>query len=207
MRCDDVRVALSARLDDEDDVGTEADVDAHLTSCVACQSWYEGAVAATRRVRLGLAPAVPDLTAGVVEAVRRPGALDRPARPVVRLALGAVAAIQILTALPGLLFGDPFAGHVHVGRELGAVEVALAIGVLAAAWRPWRAAGMLPVVVAVAIGLAATTLIDIVAGNASVLRELPHLLALVEASLLWRLRQLPLSTTPTRPRRALRRVA
>jgi predicted anti-sigma-YlaC factor YlaD len=201
-------VALSARLDDEDDVGTGADADAHLGDCVVCQSWYEGAVAATRRVRLGLAPAVPDLTARVVEAVRRPGVLDRPPRPVVRLALAGVAAVQIIAALPALLPGEPVAGHVHVGRELGAIEVALAIGVLAAAWRPWRVAGMLPVIVAVAVGLAATTLIDVVAGEASVLRELPHLLALAEAFLLWRLRpQAPTSTTPSGRQWALRRVA
>lgn len=122
--------------------------------------------------------------------------------------LAMTALLQLALSLPALLLGEQDAAGLHVAREIGATEVALAVGVLAAAWRPWRAAGMLPVVAALAVGLASTTVIDVVGGEVPALHEVPHLLALVEAALLWRLRHAAIAKpTGSSPATQLRRVA
>ena len=59
-----------------------------------------------------------------------------------------VGATMLLAALPSV------AGrrHGHLLRDAGITDVALAVGVLSAAWQPWRAAGVLPVVLVLAAG-------------------------------------------------------
>lgn len=184
-------------------------LDGHLESCPACRAWLDGAAAASRRLRVRAAEPQHDLVPAVLARLSDPAVHGRPSRPLARLALVATALLQLVLSLPALLYGqEPHAG-LHVAREVGATDVALAIGVLAAAWRPWRAAGMLPVVAALAVGLSATTVIDVLGGQVPAAAEVPHLLALVEAALLWRLRRSPVpaphTTAPQRQR--LRRVA
>lgn len=209
MRCEDVRTGLSARLDGEDAGVPDQLLDRHLESCSACRAWLDGAAAASRRLRVRAAEPQHDLVPAVLARLSDPAVHGRPSRPLARLALVATAVLQLVLSLPALLYGqEPHAG-LHVAREVGATDVALAVGVLAAAWRPWRAAGMLPVVAALAVGLSATTVIDVLGGKVPAAAEVPHLLALVEAALLWRLRRSPVpapqATTPQRQR--LRRIA
>ncbi len=208
MRCDHVRLGLSARLDGEDAGVPDAVLDAHVETCLGCRAWLDGAAAVSRRLRLRVTEPPPDLAPAVVERVGDPAVVSRPSRPLARVALGLTALLQLALSVPTLLTGQEDAG-VHVARELGVMDIALAIGVLAAAWRPWRAAGMLPVVAALAVGLSATTIIDVLGGQVPALAEVPHLLALVEAALLWRLRVggVPPRTFRTPERRGLRRVA
>lgn len=153
-------------------------------------------------------PPVQDAVPWLVAALRNPRALPRSRRGSARLLLAVTALVQLALSLPALVLGEQASAGLHVAREIGATEVALAVGVLAAAWRPWRAAGMLPVVAALAVGLAGTTLIDVAGGEAFALHEVPHLLALVEAGLLWHLRHadIPLPDG-TSSGRSLRRVA
>lgn len=70
LRCEDVRVELSARLDGEVDAGTAARVDEHLRSCAACRA-HETALQAVRRsIRLhAFEEEVPDLTAAVMRRI------------------------------------------------------------------------------------------------------------------------------------------
>lgn len=201
-------MGLSARLDGEDPGLPAEELDRHLTGCVACSAWQAGAADVSRRLRLRLAEPGTDLTATVVEGLRDPQVLHRPRRRAARALLALTALLQLALSLPALVLGAEASAGLHVAREIGATEVALAVGVLAAAWRPWRAAGMLPVVAALAVGLATTTLIDVVGGEVPALHEVPHLLALVEAALLWRMRHAAI-TSPPRPSPVthLRRVA
>jgi predicted anti-sigma-YlaC factor YlaD len=74
---------------------------------------------------------------------------------------------------------------VHIAREIGSFDVALAVGLLVAAWQPARAWGLLPVVGALAVVLGITALLDIVQGTASSFGEVHHLLALAGVTLLW----------------------
>jgi predicted anti-sigma-YlaC factor YlaD len=209
VRCDDARLGLSARLDGEDPGVPDAVLDAHVEICSACEAWLDRAAAVSRRLRLKVSEPTTDLAPAVVERVGDPAVMSRPSRPLARVGLGLTALLQLALSLPALLMGQEDAG-VHVARELGVMDVALAIGVLAAAWRPWRAAGMLPVVAALAVGLSATTVVDIVGGEIPAVAEIPHLLALVEVALLWRLRVAGVPPRRSRPPEQggrLRRVA
>lgn len=206
MRCEQAREGLSARLDGEAPGVPTAALEAHVASCAACRAWPELVADAARPLRVQ--PALPgrDLVEAVQSALKDTAAA-LPARRWARVALVAVAVAHLLLSLPALIAGDGH-GAVHVARELGATDVALAVGVLAAAWRPWRAAGMLPVVAALALGLGATSVLDLLAGETTALAELPHLLAVIEAALLFRLRRAALTSPPAAPRGVtLRRVA
>ncbi|MEV1331096.1 zf-HC2 domain-containing protein [Micromonospora costi] len=48
MTCDDVRAALSARLDGEDPQAAPAELDAHLGGCSGCRAWLARAEEVTR---------------------------------------------------------------------------------------------------------------------------------------------------------------
>ncbi|HLL65257.1 MAG TPA: zf-HC2 domain-containing protein [Micromonosporaceae bacterium] len=211
MQCDDVREALSARIDGEP-AGVPPDrLDAHLAGCGGCRSWLVGAEQVTRLSRLRSLQ-VPDLTAGIVAAVtadadarraaegpaRRPGEhevvprTDRPAsaardgrRQVLRLAVAAVAVAQLLLVVPTLLSSLGLALPAHTRHELAIFDTALAAGLLLAAWRPALARAYLPIVWIVAGGLATTALVDMVHGTTTLAEETGHLIAVVQAALLW----------------------
>ena len=91
-------------------------------------------------------------------------------------------------ALPlrgALLFGNDAGAPIHVAREVGAWDLALAVGFLFAAARPLRAVGLLPFVAALSAGLVITAVIDMMNGRAVALTETTHLLELVGAVMLW----------------------
>jgi predicted anti-sigma-YlaC factor YlaD len=198
---------LSAQLDGEDP-GLDLDAVArHVEGCTTCRAWEQGAAAVSRRLRVRPAPPEVDLVPAVLTALRTAG-LGVPSRRWTRLALLVTAALQLAVCLPSLLGADDGGLGGHVAREVAAAELALAVGLLCAAWRPWQAAGMLPVMATLALGLSATTLVDVLAGHVPPVDELPHLLAAASVALLWRLRH------GRRPRRwtgaptpLLRRVA
>ena len=191
--CETVREVISARLDGEDGGLPGTQVDAHLAGCAACRAYADQVTDATRRARLWPAgPGAPaDVTARVAVAVATPtNAFGLPGGPwpLERLLLLVLGVAQLVLSVPPLLGSDLAAG-LHVSREIGVTDVAFAVGLLAAAWQPWRAAGMLPVVLALGFGLAAVALVDVLAGRVSAVGEAPHLLAPVSALLLVRLRR------------------
>lgn len=193
--CTETRVALSALIDGEDP-GVPADqARAHLAGCPSCQAWRESAEDVTRAVRVQSVQ-VPDLTERVLAAV----AADRPTpdgrRQVLRLALAGSALAQLLLGLPLLFAGSGEA--VHVSREMASFDVALAVGYLFAAWRPVRAAALVPVAVALSLCLLMTSALDVVNDGAIVAHEIGHLLAVFQAGLLWALGRhgRPLSLRP-----------
>jgi predicted anti-sigma-YlaC factor YlaD len=196
-RCEQVQEAMSARLDGEPAGLGESEVAAHVTGCAACRAYEEQLHELTRRARVRpLPPAldVPDLAARVTEAARvaRPGTnpygLPGGDWPLERLLLLVLGLVQLVLSVPPLLGAD-VAASLHVSREVGVTDIALAVGLLAATWQPWRAAGMLPVVLTLGVGLATVAVVDVVAGRVSAAAEAPHLLAPVSALLLWLLRR------------------
>jgi len=189
MDCDDLREAISARLDGEDPGVDDGALDAHLTACGTCRAWADGAATLHRLVRVQAADPVPDLTDAIL--ARATGAPDpRPAaarpRPVssARWALVAVALTQLVLAAPDLLLGGD-GSATHVARELGAFDVALAVGLVVAAWQPARAWGLLPVGAALALVLGFAAVADVLEGSATVLDESHHLLEVAGLALLW----------------------
>jgi predicted anti-sigma-YlaC factor YlaD len=191
VNCAQSRSALSARLDGELPPTDVAVLEEHLSGCAACRDWQEQAQAVTRRVRLRPAgPPAPDLTERVLAGAAATRT-RRGAWPVERWLLLLVAAAMVVAALPSVLG----AHGPHGLRDAGVTDVALAVGVLSAAWQPWRAAGVLPVVLVLAAGLSVTGVADVWSGRVAPVDEAAHALAPMAAVLLWRLRR----RTPTEP--------
>lgn len=186
MDCSLAREVISCRLDGEAHADEDR-LDAHLDGCPACRGWSAQAVDVTRRARLQPVPPAEDLADRVLSSL---GDAVRPADawPAERWLLVVVGVAMLVVAVPMLLVGAPDS-DVHLLREAGVTELALAVGVLTAAMQPWRAAGMLPVVVALAAGLTVTSVADVVSGRVDVVQESVHTLAPTAALLLWRLRR------------------
>jgi predicted anti-sigma-YlaC factor YlaD len=178
MECARIREAWSALIDGEEPGLPRSAIDEHLRSCAACREFADDAWR------------VDDEMPRSVE--HRPFA-------VVRYGLVAVAAAQLAMAVPGLIFGTDEGAPIHIAHEVGAWDLALAVGFLFAAARPLRAVGMLPFAAALSTGFVLTAVVDIANGRQPALFELPHLLELAGTMLLWFL-------TSPRPRRVLRVV-
>ena len=201
MRCEDCRDAASARLDAEAlPAGlTDDDVDHHLGSCADCRAWVARTTALHRAVRVRSAPPVVDRTDAILAAIPVT-ARPRPVREGVRYALLAIGLSQLVLALPALVLAEDAQAPVHVAREMGAFELALGVGLLATAWRPRLAAGLLPFAGALAGAMLLTAGIDVVQGQAVALTEAHHVLDLVGVALLALLHPRRRAATPRRAR-------
>lgn len=186
MSCDHWRELASARLDGEL-AGDEATaLDAHLATCPACRSFAADAADLGRAVRVRPAEPVPDLYAAIMAAAPAVGPTRTPLlQRWSRLALAWLAIVQLALALPALLFGDGAGMGHHVARHLGSFDVAIAIGLLYAAWRPERARSLLPVVAALAACLVVTSVADLSDGSTTTGLEAHHVLDMVGFVLLW----------------------
>src|SRR5437588_282230 len=91
--------------------------------------------------------------------------------------------LGISARLDGEDAGEP----VHIAREVGSFDFALAIGFLFVGWRPVRAYGMLPLVAALVACLGITTAVDLARGTATLLGESAHLLDLFGLASVWEL--------------------
>ncbi|MFG1921320.1 zf-HC2 domain-containing protein [Cryptosporangium sp. NPDC048952] len=118
---------------------------------------------------------------------------------VLRWALGMSAVAQLLLALPALVAEPGAGGAVHAGREMASFDVAVAIGFLFVAGRPAWARALVPVAVALAGCLLLTSSIDVADGAAQLGHELNHLLAGVQAALVWLLSRTDRTSTPSEP--------
>jgi predicted anti-sigma-YlaC factor YlaD len=191
--CERCRIALSARLDDEDPGVASAEVHAHLARCAACRV-FEGDVDRLHRaLRVTPAPQVPDLTPRILAAIDAAHEVRGPDRPLAitahrdawRACLAIVALVQIALALPALVLGSDAGLPVHTAHHLGSFAVALGVGFLVVAWRPERAAGLFPLVVALVACLVLTSVVDIAAGRTAAFGELSHSTELLGLALCW----------------------
>jgi predicted anti-sigma-YlaC factor YlaD len=181
--CEDVREALSAELDGEAapaESASRAALDAHLDRCPACVAWADAAHAITRRVRLGAARDVPDLTAAVLATWNSPTRTRRSPwwrRGVTaRVALAALAVAQFVVTFPQLWLGHDNDTATHPAHELGSLGAAFAVGLAAAALRPARARALVPIVGAGGLALVATAIADLISKRTVISDELPHLI-------------------------------
>jgi predicted anti-sigma-YlaC factor YlaD len=191
MNCDDIREALSAEMDSEAlPAGIDGSaVDAHLERCEVCRAWLAEVKEVGRLFRIRSATASPELSDAVVEgllsACSRPSAWKR--QMALRAGLATVACLQLVIVVPVLLLGHDREAPVHVAHEMGSFDLAVAVGLLAAAWRPRRAAGMFSIVAAAGAALVVTASVDLARGATSLWDEVPHLLVVAGAMLLWAL--------------------
>lgn len=197
--CDLVREALSAAHDGEAaasgdhraSVDDRVSVDDHLAGCAGCVAFAASLERLDQRVLAVRAVPAPNLTAAVLTAVAADVQAERDRRVLeLRWLVGLAGVAQLLFAIPLVL--GVMGPSAHVGRDLGALELALGIGLIFAAWQPERAAGVLPVAAVVAAAAVVTGGLDVTSGRATLLQELPHLTEIVGVLALWALtRRLP----------------
>lgn len=189
--CAPSREALSAHLDGERADVPLTDAHAHAATCAPCGRYATRLTDVTRQVRVATAQTVPDLTAPILVALTEDGVTEGARRTRdLRILIGLAGAVQVALALPVLV--GMWAPGLHVGRDLGALELALGLGLLLAAYQPHRAAGVFPIA-AVAVGVVSVmAVVDLTAGRAALVSELTHLTELIGVAALWALtRRLP----------------
>ena len=210
--CVAIREAVSAEIDGEPAPRSYVEVARHLDGCAACRRFADEVSGLARRTRIGPADTVPDLTSAITAnlAVAGVGAGAGASEPRVTLpsrtrAGSRVGELRVLVALAGvaqLVVAVPMllglvGPDLHLGRDLGALQIALGIGLLLAAAQPRRAPGVLPVLAVVAAITAVAAIVDVAAGTATIAAELTHLAELVGVGALWALtRRLPTSSSP-----------
>jgi predicted anti-sigma-YlaC factor YlaD len=188
MDCDSAREAISARIDDEDAGVPGAALAAHLSGCAACRAWEQRAHGVTRRARLGGAFLDHDLSAQVLAAVS-PAPARRLRGVAQRAALIAVAVTQLAITVPLLVLGHDHDAGAHAAHELGSFSLALAIAFCVGAIRPALTAGLAWPCCIASGGLAGTSILDLLDGQALGTDEARHLIALAGALLLlWQAR-------------------
>lgn len=187
MDCENYRLGISARLDGEDAGVDDASLAWHLANCEACRRFESETIALTRAVRVAATEAPPDLTPTIMAAInqQRAGRAPRFDPQALRIGLITLAVVQMLLAVPVLLFGRDAGAPIHIAREIGSFDFALAVGFFFVGWRPARAYGMLPLVAAVVGCLAVTTGVDLVRGTATLLNESAHLLDVMGLAAVW----------------------
>ncbi len=181
-----------------------------MATCAGCREFAAGAAELHRATRVVPAEAVPDLSGSILRAIGKdpvsvspiPGSIDERTR-FLRIALAVVAVIQLGMAVPALVLGDDAGLPTHVARHLGSFSLALGVGLLVVAWRPDRAAGVLPVVGAVVVCLIASSILDIVQGRAAPGAEVSHAPELVGLVAVWLLARSPEETARHRARPVL----
>lgn len=181
MTCEEARTSLSAVLDGEAEPGASVRLEAHLRTCAACRAYERDLAVVHRLVRVTAAPAVPDLTATILASTGSAPRTDR-ASGALRLALVAVALLQVLVAVPTLLAtGD--AAH---AQHLAAFDVALAVGFAWVAARPAPSLnGFLPIGTALVAACVLLTVLEAANGNSESLAS--HGVAVAGIALTWAL--------------------
>jgi Putative zinc-finger len=173
MNCEEVQPLISAALDGELSPAELAELSEHLEGCEPCTDWQLRAQSLARLTRLGAAEEVP----GPDQAWKRAVVAAAPRRRLsprsLRVALVAIATVQLAVTLPLLV-----SGRIDVVRDQGALDVALAFGLFAVAMCPWRAAGFQTFLGAAALLLIGTELVDLARGDGELLDLARHSLVL-----------------------------
>ena len=181
--------AISADLDGEGLPVARSVFHRHLAECGACRDHQVAAAALHRRARISAGPEVPDLTARVLAAIGAEEGGDEeepgPAVSGLRLAIAALALVQLGLALPALLLGSDAGVPVHAARDMGSFGVALAVALLVAAWKPARVAGLLPLAAALVVCVVAGAVLNVATHHAAVSTELGHAPEVMGLVALW----------------------
>lgn len=180
--CEEARVLISAASDDELHHDEQRWLDNHLDRCPVCRSHVDAVASLNRSVRVRSARFEPDLVATVMSR-SRPARLGRGGW--LRPALAWCGVLIAAQSVRPLVFGEIDGTPTHIARHVGASGLALAIGLLYAAWRPHRAFGLLPFVGALLVTTMLGAVLDTLSGQRSALAEMVHLAEAVGLVLLW----------------------
>lgn len=183
MRCAECRELLSVVTDGEATELERRSVEAHLAGCSRCESYASAIERLNRRLRVRAADPVPDLAERIVAGARAPVGAPRAVNAEwPRYALLWVGLVQVVLAAPALSANS---ASVHAIREVGSFDLALGVGLLVAAWQPRRAAGLLPMALALVGALAFSATLDVVGGRVSPMSESQHVFDLIGLGALW----------------------
>ena len=182
MDCAGARVLVSAATDDELHRDERLRLDAHLGGCRSCRAHADAVASLTRTVRLRSAEYERDFVNRVMTR-SRPERLGRGGW--LRPALAWCGVLIAVQSVRPLVFAELDGAATHIARHVGASALALAIGLLYAAWRPHRAFGLLPFVGALLLTTLVSTVLDTIDGNRSALSEAVHVVEIVGLVLLW----------------------
>jgi predicted anti-sigma-YlaC factor YlaD len=190
MTHDRARAELSAWLDSGQSGELAGPLVEHLAGCVPCQQWLRAAEKVTTQVRQARNRTAPDRTEELLAAVladqaQRDRARGR-SRFLIRAGLTAAGAAQLAIIIPALVLGNAGGGTpVHASHELGAFNLALAVGFVMATIRPSLARGMLPVAGVASAALVVLAIVDSALGYTTPGAEAVHLITLAGAVLLY----------------------
>ncbi len=102
----------------------------------------------------------------------------------------AFSVVEFVLALSSLAFGYG-QGSAHDARHLSSFAVAVAVGLVYAAWHPSRSAGVLAVVATLVAAMTASAGVELVEGRTTWLAEAHHVLELSALGSLWALAGFP----------------
>jgi predicted anti-sigma-YlaC factor YlaD len=185
-----MRGAISADLDDEELPVSRQVLERHLAACPACREYQTAGVVLNRRVRVNPAPVVPNLTDHILAVIDAEGHEPTAARGL-RLAVAVMGLLQLGLSTPALIVGSDAGLPVHQARHLGSFGVALAVGLLVAAWRPDRISGLLPLAAVFVLCLVGSAIADTSTGAVAWTGEFPHVVEVLGLLGLWLLDRLP----------------
>jgi predicted anti-sigma-YlaC factor YlaD len=184
MGCEQWREVLSAQLDGQESPAERAGAEEHLAGCDGCRVWLDQAAAVTRRARMSVHVAGPDLTELVLAAL--------PARPArrwrervavsLRVTLGLIGAVQVVLGLvqvgrgaagPHVHAAGPLASG-HLWHEAAAWNVAVGAGFLFVAARRTPPTGLVPMLSAFVATLVLLSVNDLATGRVDPSRLVSH---------------------------------
>ena len=180
--CTDARLLVSAGTDDELTADEQRVLDDHLESCASCRDHADAVAALTRSFRLRSAQVEREFVSSVMSR-SRPARLGRGGW--LRPALVWCGLVIAALSLRPLVWADIDGTPTHIARHVGASSLALAVGLLYAAWRPHRAFGLLPLVGALLATTVLSTVLDTLDGARSPLSETGHLVETAGLVILW----------------------
>jgi predicted anti-sigma-YlaC factor YlaD len=177
VKCDRFREAASARLDGEPIGMAVSALDHHLATCVDCAGWIEDATRLSRTVRVS-STAVPDLSEQILADTVLPTRRVLRWRNQLRVSIALVGLVQLGLATPSLFGTDiGMAMSEHATHEAAAWSAALGIALLATAFKPARASGVLAVLATFVGVLALLSIRDVASGAVELPRLATHLAA------------------------------
>ncbi len=182
LSCDGARELISAEVDGALVAGEFESLDAHVEGCTGCTAYRSEVVSLARTMRVRSAEFDPRFVDAVMQRTK-PARLGRGGW--LRPALAWCGIVLAGQSIAPLVFGELDGTPTHVARHVGASTLALAFGLLYVAWRPHRAAGLLPFVGALFGTMFASAMFDVLDGGRSPVSELAHATELVGMVLLW----------------------
>lgn len=189
MECTRCQEALSARIDGEDPGIATGALDAHLARCAACRSWLATVTPVTRALRVASAEPKPELMFRILAAYQvdrsARGSVELPLPVAARVGLTFMALAQLALSLPQFLDAALAGVPAHLAQDLASWDVALAVGFLFVAYKPGRAAGMLPLVGALVALVFATLALGAAGGRGMAVGEALHMTEVGGLGLLW----------------------